>query len=80
MRAGFSVYLLSLPVIFSLEGKGAVMGTKLNFKFTRMLEHFFFLLLRMVFCTLKSNHLSVRTCKVCERINTDIRPQDQTKF
>lgn len=42
MRAGFSVYLLSLPVIFSLEGKGAVMGTKLNFKFTRMLEHFFF--------------------------------------
>lgn len=42
MRAGFSVYLLSLPVIFSLEGKGAVMGTELNFKFTRMLEHFFF--------------------------------------
>lgn len=44
--ADFSVHtlhLLSLPVTFSLEGKGAVRGEReLNFKFTRMHEHFFF--------------------------------------
>lgn len=46
MLADFSVHtlhLLSLPVTFSLEGKGAVRGEReLNFKFTRMHEHFFF--------------------------------------